>query len=191
MPDEPSVSEILQSLSAGDPEAVDRLFPVVYDQLRRLAESYLQKERPGHTLRATALVHEAYLKLVGQDQVEWKNRAHFMAVSAQAMRRVLIDHARRLGADKRGGGARKVPLDEVPTLSTQAPSMDLLALDESLSRLQADQPEKAAVVEMRFFGGLTDEEVAEVLGVSVRTVIRHWKYAQAWLYRDLRDSQAS
>ena len=188
MSEDPSVSHILDSMIEGDETAFDRLFPLVYQQMRRMAANYLQGERPGHTLRATALVHEAYLKIVDQDRTEWNSRAHFLAVAAQAMRRILVDHARSRGAAKRGGGEENLTFDEELVISVEPPSMDLLALDQSLERLQAVQPEKAAVVEMRFFGGLTDDEIASVLGVSSRTVVRYWKYAQAWLYRDLRDS---
>jgi RNA polymerase sigma factor (TIGR02999 family) len=191
MAEQPSVEQILQNLADGDTAAVDRLFPVVYDQLRRLAGSYLRNENAGHTLQATALVHEAYLKLVDQDRVQWQNRAHFLAVAAQAMRRILIDHARKRSAGKRGRGERSVSLSEAVTVAAPPDGIDLLALDQSLSRLQAEQPAKASLVEMRLFGGLSDEEIGEVLGVSVRTVTRHWKYAQAWLYRDLRDAPKS
>ena len=189
MSDEATIQESLDSLTAGDFTAVDRLFPIVYDNLRRLAENYMQREGEAHTLSATALVHEAYLKLVGQENVEWKSRAHLLAVAAQAMRRILIDHARKRDARKRGDGAKKLRLEDALEVGADPPGFDLLALDQSLSRLQAEQPDKAAVVEMRFFGGLSYEEIKVVLGVSSRTVIRHWKYAQAWLYRDLRDAK--
>lgn len=185
MPSPTEVTQILQEASAGDRSAVDRLLPVVYDELRRLAQSHLARERPDHTLQATALVHEAYLKLIDQTRVKWQNRAHFFAVAAQAIRRILIDHARAKGRRKRGGDADRVSLDEVLTLSVEQPSTDLLALDEALTRLGAHEPQKAKVVEMRFFGGLTSEETAEVLGIGTRTVERHWQYSRAWLYREL------
>ena len=188
MNEEPNVSRILERMAEGDETAFDQLFPLVYQRLRQMAANYLQGERPGHTLRATALVHEAFIKIVDQDRTEWNGRAHFMAVAAQAMRRILVDHARGRGAAKRGGGVENLTFDEELTISAEPPSIDLLALDQSLERLQALQPDKAAVVEMRFFGGLTDDEIASVLDVSSRTVVRYWKYAQAWLYRDLRDS---
>jgi RNA polymerase sigma factor (TIGR02999 family) len=182
------VTIMLKEVGRGSRVAVDRLLPLVYDELRRLAQSRLQLERPDHTLQATALVHEAYLKLIDQTRVEWQDRAHFFAVAAQAIRRILVDYARRRGRVKRGGGQVKLSLDEAPTLLMAAddqPAADLLALDRSLTRFAAEHPEKAKVVELRFFGGLSGEETAKVLGITSRSVRRYWSFAQAWLYRDM------
>ena len=184
--DETKVSKILAQIGEGDSEAVEMLLPIVYAELKKLAGGHLKRERKNHTLQATALVHEVYLKMADQDRTQWKNRAHFLAVASQAMRRILVDYARVRAAQKRGGDAPDIPLDEAIILQAAPANMDLLALDQSLTRLEKTQPEKAAVVEMRFFGGLKEAEIAEVLGVTPRTVIRYWKYAQAWLYRDLR-----
>jgi RNA polymerase sigma factor (TIGR02999 family) len=178
------VTQVLLDTS-GKPDAVDHLFPVVYDELRRLAQNYLANERANHTLRATELVNEAYLRLVDQTRVDWKNRAHFFAVAARAMRRILIDHARRRARVKRGGGVKPFSIDEALTISAKHHNTDLVALDEALNRLEGEQPEKARVVELRFFSGMTAEEAAEVLGVTPRTVWRHWQFAQAYLYREL------
>jgi RNA polymerase sigma-70 factor (ECF subfamily) len=184
--DETKVSKILAQIGEGDSEAVEMLLPIVYAELKKLAGGHLKRERKNHTLQATALVHEVYLKMADQDRTQWKNRAHFLAVASQAMRRILVDYARGRVAQKRGGDVPDIPLDEAIILQAAPANMDLLALDQSLTRLEKIQPEKAAVVEMRFFGGLKEAEIAEVLGVTPRTVIRYWKYAQAWLYRDLR-----
>jgi RNA polymerase sigma factor (TIGR02999 family) len=170
----------------GDRAAFDRLLPLVYDELRRLAQARLRAERPDHTLQATALAHEVYLKLIDQSRVAWRDRAHFFAIAARAIRRILVDHARTRHREKRGGGARKLSLDEALTVPAAAPDTDLLALDEALERLASVEPEKAAVVELRFFGGLTAEETAEALGISLSTVERYWRYARAWLYDALR-----
>jgi RNA polymerase sigma factor (TIGR02999 family) len=165
------------------------LFPIVYDELKRLAQGYLSRERSGHTIRPTALVHEAYLRLVDQTRVEWKNRAHFFALAARAMRRILIDHARRRARRKHGGGVRQIALDQalsipaIPAGSHQ--NTNLLALEDALVKLEEEEPEKARVVELRFFSGMTVEEASEVLGVTPRTVWRHWKFAQAYLYRQM------
>jgi RNA polymerase sigma-70 factor, ECF subfamily len=184
MSENTQITEWLERISAGDRRAVDQLLPVVYDELRRLAESQLQRERGDHTLQATALVHEAYMRLIGQRNVVWKNRAHFMAVAAQAIRRILVDHARARGSEKRGGGRGRMSLDsQLEYDDTQA--TDLVALDESLNRLMKLYPDKARVVELRFFGGLTVDDVAEVLGVTSRTVERHWQFARAWLFREI------
>jgi RNA polymerase sigma factor (TIGR02999 family) len=179
------VTQILLDTTTGNPGAADQLFPLVYDELRRLAQNYLGKERVDHTLRATELVNEAYLKLVDQTRVEWKNRAHFFAVAARCMRRILIDHARRRARLKRGGGLKPLSIDEALTVASAPANTDLIALDEALTKLESEQPEKARVVELRFFSGLTTEEAAEVLGVTPRTVWRHWQFAQAYLYREL------
>jgi RNA polymerase sigma factor (TIGR02999 family) len=184
---ETSTSEVTQLLLAwgnGDKAALDRLMPLLYDELRRLAASYLRRERDGHTLETSALAHEAYMRLVDQNLVQWRNRAHFFGIAAQMMRRILVDHARSHRYAKRGGGARRVSLDEAPQLGVQR-APDLVALDDALQALAQVDPEKARIVELRFFGGLTTEEVAEVMGVSTATVTRHWRLARAWLYRAL------
>jgi RNA polymerase sigma factor (TIGR02999 family) len=181
-------SEITRTLirySHGDAAALEVLLPAVYDELRRLAAAQLQHERPGHTLQPTALAHEAYLRLVNQRDVTWQNRAHFLGLAAQAMRRILADHARRRRAEKRGGDAVRVSLDEsdVPAVSTPVMADELDVALEDLARLE---PRHARIVELRFFGGLTIEETAEVMGVSPATVKRDWLLARAWLHRELR-----
>lgn len=178
------VTEILHEWSGGDPKAPERLMPFVYDELRRLARSFLFQERGDHTLQPTALVHEAYVRLVDQTRVNWQNRAHFYGIAASMMRRVLIDHARAHAAEKRGGGAVRLSLDDVQVPLEQR-AADFVALDAALKRLSQFDERKGKVVEMRFFGGLTDEEIAEVLGVTSRTVLRDWKKARLWLYREL------
>ena len=178
------VTGLLVDWSNGDEQALDRLMPLVYDELRRLASRYLRRERPDHTLQTTALVHEAYLRLVDQRRVRWRNSLHFVALSAQIMRRILIDHARSHRYAKRGGKSRKVSLEEAPEVSAeQAP--DLLEVDEALTKLTAVDAQLGRIVELRFFGGLKSEEIAEVLGISVPTVTRRWRLAKAWLYRHL------
>ncbi len=178
------VTRILLDWSGGDPEAPGRLMPFVYDELRRLARAFLARERGAHTLQPTALVHEAYLRLVDQRSVNWQNRAHFYGIAASMMRRVLIDHARAHAAEKRGGGAVRLSVEDVQVpLEERAES--LLALDEALERLKDMDERKCRVVEMRFFAGLSDEEIAEVLGVTTRTVLRDWKKARLWLLREL------
>ncbi len=187
---EVDITGILRKASRGDDSAVRRLMPLVYNELRALAESYLQRERPDHTLQATALVHEAYVRLIKQDNVEWQNRAHFFGVAAQAIRRILVDHARHHQREKRGGNRQRVRLDEHIALPRQ-PDLDLLALDEAMDKL-ADFHERAArIVELRFFGGLNREEVAEFLGVSLRTVGDDWRLARAWLRRELEKDAPS
>ncbi len=181
-------TQILHETSEGSREAADRLLPLVYDELRRLAQSRLADERAGHTLQATALVHETYLKLIDIDQMKWQNRAHFFAVAATAIRRLLIDHARSRGREKRGGEAVKLSLDEALTVAAEGPGTDLIELNEALERFALEEPERARVVELRFFGGLTGEEIAEVLGVDRRTVTRYWLHGRAWLYRELQES---
>jgi RNA polymerase sigma-70 factor, ECF subfamily len=184
MNDKTQITDWLERISAGDRCAVDLLLPVVYDELRRLAESQLRLERGDHTLQATALVHEAYMRLIDQRNVAWRNRAHFMAVAAQAIRRILVDHARARSSAKRGGGRARISLDS-QLLYDDTQATDLLALDESLERLKQQHPDKARVVELRFFGGLKNEDVAEVLNVTTRTVERHWQFARAWLFREV------
>ena len=178
-------TRMLRDAGEGDHAAADRLLPVVYDELRRLAESHLRRERPDHTLQATALVHEAYLRMVDQRAVEWRGQAHFFALAAQAIRRVLIDHARKHRSAKRGADRKKFSLDESLTLSNEETATSLVALDEALHRFAQRQPDRARVVELRFFGGLTIEDTARTMGVTTRTVERHWQYARAWLYRDI------
>src|SRR5277367_3865747 len=177
------VSKLLRAWGGGDQNALETLTPVVYDELRRLARRYMRRERPGHSLQTTALVNEAYLRLVDYKRMKWQNRAHFFAVSAQLMRRILVDHARRHN-QKRGAGAQQVSLDEAAAVSGER-TTDLVALDDALVALARLDPRKVQVVEMRFFGGLNVEETAEVLKVSPVTVMRDWSTAKAWLYREL------
>ncbi len=192
MPERFDITQTLMSAGRGDREAVDQLLPLVYDELRRLAQSYLQSERTDHTLQATALVHEAYIKMIDQSRVQWNDRSHFFALASQAIRRILVDHARGRGRKKRVGNRQRLSLDDGPVASN-APgqdalidqSADLLDLDETLQRFAIEHPEKARLVEMRFFGGLTVEECAQVMGVTTRTVERHWQYARAWLFREM------
>jgi RNA polymerase sigma-70 factor (ECF subfamily) len=186
MSDNPEVTLLLSALTRGDDGAATKLIPVVYNELRRLAGSYMRRERVDHTLQATALVHEAYLKLVEQRSVDWQSRAHFFGVAAQLMRRILIDHARGHTRQKRGGEQRKVSLDEAFVFSEKQAD-ELLAVDDSLNRLAEIDSRQARVVELRFFGGLSVEEAAEVLGVSPKTVKRDWSVAKAWLYADLKE----
>lgn len=178
------VTQILAELEQGDASAAERLMPLVYDELRALAGRWMQRERNDHTLQATALVNEAYLRLVDQDSVQWRNRTHFFAVAAQAIRRILVDHARSHGRLKRGGDRRRLSLDEALVFSPEQ-NADLVDLDEALERLAASDPDKARVVELRFFAGLTSEEAADVLDLSARSVERYWQYARAWLYREM------
>lgn len=177
------VSLLLRAWSDGDRQALDKLTPIVYEELRRLARHYMRGERPGHSLQTTALVNEAYLRLVDYQRMQWQNRAHFFAVSAQAMRRILVDHARRRNL-KRGRGLQRVSLDDTAVVATEREA-DLVKLDDALRALAETDPRKARVVELRFFGGLSVEEVAEVLKVSPVTVMRDWSTARAWLYREM------
>jgi len=179
------VTQLLQQWNVGREEALDLLLPAIYGELKLLATSYLRRERPDHTLQATALVHEAFLKLVDQRDVQWQNRAHFFGIAAQAMRRILVDCARAHAAAKRGAGERAVPLEEVLVV-VPGPDVDLLALDEALNRLAAIDAMQSRVIELKFFGGLTIEETAAVLHVSPATVGREWALAKAWLYAELR-----
>ena len=181
-----TVTEMLAEWSdSGDRQALDQLIPVVYDELRRQASRYLQRERHGHTLQTTALVHEAYVRLIDQAGVRWQNRAHFFAIAAEMMRRILVDHARRRGAAKRGGDALKLTLNEDLNASGER-DLDLISVDEALTKLAALDQQQARVVELRFFGGLNVEETAEVLGISARTVKRDWQVAKSWIRRELR-----
>lgn len=178
------ITEILRDWGGGDSHAAERLMPLVYDELRRLARSFLSRERIGHTLQPTALVNEAFVRLVDQTRVNWQNRAHFYGIASSMMRRVLIDHARARASGKRGGAAVHLSIDEIQVpLEDRAASF--VALDEALQTLEQMDERKCKVVEMRFFGGLTDAEIAEVLGVTTRTVLRDWKKARLWLYREL------
>ena len=163
---------------------MERLVPLVYEELRSMAARYLRSENPGHTLQPTALVHEAYLKLVDQKRVRWKNRAHFYGVASQAMRRILLDHARSRDAAKRGGGRTRVAVSDTPG-GAEPREVDLIALDQALSRLSVLDVDQARIVELRYFGGLTVEETAEVVGVSMATIERDWRSARAWLHREL------
>ena len=183
-PSPQEMTELLAAWSDGDRGALDRLLPLVERELHRLAHHYMSRENPGHTLQTSALVNEAYLKLCDQTRVRWQNRAHFFAIAAQIMRRILIDHARRRRYEKRGGGARSLPLDEAAMLSDERAS-ELVALDEALGELERIDERKACVVELRYFGGLTVEETAEVLGVSPDTVGREWRRARAFLLREM------
>src|SRR2546427_4385386 len=186
-----SVTQLLLAWRQGDAAALDQLVPVVYQKLRRLARHYMAGQRPGHTLQATALVNEAYMRLIDCEQVNWKDRAHFFAISAQMMRRVLVEFARSRQYQKRGGGARKTSLDEGMIASPQR-GQDLVALDDALQALAASYPRQVQVVELRFFGGLGVEERAEVLQVSAVTVMPDWQLAKVWLVREMkkRDSNA-
>jgi RNA polymerase sigma factor (TIGR02999 family) len=179
-----NITQLLTKLTNGDREAESVLVPLVYGELKRLARRYMRLERPDHTLQGTALVHEAYLKLIDQRDVTWQNRAHFFGVAAQVMRHILTDHARARLAHKRGGAQQKISLDLALGFSPQQ-SKQLLELHEALERLSQLDPRQDRIVELKFFGGLTDEEVAEVLGISVRTAKRDWSVAKAWLYREL------
>lgn len=191
MPRQEDVTLLLNAAAEGGRSALDRLMPLVYAELRQLAEAYLRLERPDHTLQATSLVHEAYARLVDQTRVVWKSREHFFAVSATAVRRILVDHARTRSRQKRGGGRPALSLDDAPTLAADSPGTEVLALDEALTRLSCDHPDKARVVEMRFFGGMTVDETAVQLGVTTRTVERYWEFARAWLFRELEHSDAA
>jgi RNA polymerase sigma factor (TIGR02999 family) len=178
------LTQLLQRWSEGDRDALDRLMPLVYGELRRLANFYLQQERPDHTLQPTALVHEAYLRLVDQRNARWQNRAQFYGVAAQIMRRILVDHARQHQAEKRKAMKDPLPLDEALTIPVKA-DLSLVELDRSLEALSAFDPEKCRLVELRFFIGLNIEDTAEVLGISPATVKREWAVAKAWLYHDM------
>jgi RNA polymerase sigma factor (TIGR02999 family) len=179
------VTGLLQSWRQGDAEALDRLVPLVYDELRRVARRHLRREPSGHPLQATALVHEVFLRLVNLDGMTLKNRTHFFAVSARLMRQILVDHARRTRADKRGGGAAVISLDEVAPTAAQTSSVDVLALDEALDALSSFDARQCRVVELRFFAGLNIPETADALGVSTATVEREWAMAKAWLHQRL------
>jgi RNA polymerase sigma factor (TIGR02999 family) len=183
------ITRLLQRWSDGDGQALEKLTPALYKELHRMAHRYMRQERSGHTLQTTALINEAYLRLIDWKNVRWQNRAQFFGVSAQLMRKILVDFARSRNYAKRGAGERAVSLDEVPCVSPDRPR-DILVLDEALERLAALDPRKSRVVELRFFGGLTLEETAQVLNVSTRTIRRDWDLAKSWLSREMRADQA-
>jgi RNA polymerase sigma factor (TIGR02999 family) len=185
-PSRQDVTDLLVEWGKGDQEALNQLMPLVYDELHRLASRHLRHERPGHTLQTTALVHEAYLKLVDQKNMTWQNRVQFFAASAQVMRHILVDHARSRRALKRGGENLRLSLDEAK-VSSEEKNADLLSLNEALNSLAAIDPQQSRVVELRIFGGLTVEEAAEALGISTRTVKREWSMAKAWLHRQIKN----
>ena len=181
------ITQLLFEWSSGNQTALDKLYPLVYDELHRLARRYMRRERKGHTLQTTALINEAYVRLVDQKHVHWENRAHFFAISAQIMRRILIDHARRYTYAKRGGGAERLSFDEAAIVANDR-AAELVQLDEALKHLSGIDPRRAQVVELRYFGGLTNEEIAMVLKISANTVTRDWNMARAWLYQQLGGS---
>jgi RNA polymerase sigma factor (TIGR02999 family) len=179
------ITQLLNRWSNGDAEVLDNLMPLVYEELRRQASGYLRRERSNHTLQPTALINEAYLKLIDQRDVKWQNRAHFFAIVAQAMRRILVDYARERKREKRGGAAENLPLDEALTIVSQEKSVDLVALDEALNKLAKFDERQAKVVELRYFSGLSIDETAEVLNVSNITIRRDWSMAKAWLFHEI------
>ncbi len=183
------VTRILDAIDRGDARAADELLPVVYEELRRLAARHMSNERPGHTLQATALVHEAYLRLLGPDSPKWDSRGHFYAAAAEAMRRILIDRARAGSAKKRGGDRRKVSLEAADLIVDAVPA-EIIDLDDALTRLAAEDPVKAELVKLRFFGGLSLDESARFLGISSTTADRYWAYARAWLYHEMTSGRA-
>ena len=185
------VTQLLHDWSEGNGQAFEKLLPLVYDELRHLAGAYLNRERAGHTLQTTALVHEAYLKLVDQSSVRWQNRAHFFAIAAQAMRRILLDSARRRTAVKRGSGGQKLSLDDVATLSLETADENLIALDRALDELAEFDAQQSRIIELRYFGGMTIEETAEVMELSPATVKREWALARAWLYKSITGTAAA
>jgi RNA polymerase sigma factor (TIGR02999 family) len=182
------VTQLLVEWQNGSQKALERLIPLVYEELRRIAGRYLSRESPSHTLQSTALVHEAYFKLIGQRRVQWQNRAHFFGIAAQMMRRILVDHARHQHRDKRGGPAPKLSLDEAIAVAEPEADVDLLALDQALTALAEIDPRSARIIELRFFSALTIDETAEVLEISPGTVKRDWSAARAWLYREMRQA---
>lgn len=184
------ITQLLAEWSEGNQSALDELYPLVYEELHRLARRYMSRERKGHTLQTTALINEAYVRLVDQKNVHWANRSHFFAISAQIMRRILIDHARRHAYAKRGGGAQQVSLEDVALVARDA-GAELMRLDEALKTLAKMDPRRCYVVELRYFGGLNNEEIARLLKVSENTVTRDWNLARAWLYQQLTGSAAN
>jgi RNA polymerase sigma factor (TIGR02999 family) len=184
-----NITKLLVDWRNGDQEALDQLMPLVYEELRRMANHYMRNERKGHTLQTSALVNEAYLRLVDHENIDWQNRSHFFGLAAQAMRRILVDHARSRNYQKRGGNAERVSLDEAANFAEER-ATELIALDEALQELAKLDPRKSRIVEMRYFGGLTGEETAEVLGISTATVARDWETAKAWLLRELSRTES-
>lgn len=190
VPKQHEITQLLAEWSDGNQSALDELYPLVYDELHRLARRYMSRERQDHTLQTTALINEAYVRLVDQRNVHWANRSHFFAISAQIMRRILIDHARRHAYAKRGGGAQQVSLDEAATV-TRLAGAEMIRLDEALKSLAEMDPRRSQVVELRYFGGLNNEEIAGVLNISENTVTRDWNMARAWLHQQLTESSAN
>ena len=183
------ITQILSQIEEGDPSAAEQLLPLVYDELRKLAAAKMAQEKPGQTLQATALVHDAYLRLVDVEKAQhWDSRRHFFSAAAEAMRRILVEKARRKGRLKRGGDRNRVLLEDLE-IDVETPQLDLIALDEALGKLAVESPEKAEIVRLRFFAGLGHEEVAEILGVSAITIKRHWRYARVWLLQQMEGSQ--
>ena len=183
------VTRLLLAWSDGDEAAPDQLMPLVYEELRQLARGYLRQENSDHTLQPTALVHEAYLRLVDATQITWQSRAHFYGIAARLMRRILVDHARRQAASKRGGGVRDIPLEDAGELA-QGEALDLVALDGALESLALNYPRQRDVVELKFFGGLETREIGEALQISERTVVRDWEFARFWLRREMKSADA-
>jgi RNA polymerase sigma factor (TIGR02999 family) len=180
-----NVTELLRQWNGGDSDVADELLPLVYDELRRRAAAYMRRERNNHTLQPTALVHEAYMKLATQHNAKWNDREHFYAIASQVMRRILVDHAKTRHRQKRGGSNENLPLEEALLAGADATNVDLIALDEALSRLAKIDPEQERLVELRYFGGLSLDDAAKTLGVSRATAAREWQIAKAWLYREL------
>lgn len=180
-----SITQMLREWSDGNREALDNLMPLVYDELHRQAANYLRRERPNHTLQTTALIHEAYLKLIDQRETNWESRTHFYAIAAQAMRRILVDYARKKHRGKRGGVESDLSLEKAALVVSEEKSVDLIALDEALTRLAVEDEQQARIVELRYFGGLTLEETAKALNISPATISRDWFMAKAWLHREL------
>jgi RNA polymerase sigma factor (TIGR02999 family) len=187
-PSVPQITQMLLAWGGGDRAALDELTPIVYDELRRLAKSYMRGQRPGHTLQTTALVNEAYLRLIDSSRINWQDRTHFFAMAARLMRRILVDFARARNSLKRGGDMQKVSFEEALAVPLE-PETNLVALDDALKKLAELNPRQSQVVELRYFGGLSEEEIAATLEISVRTVRRDWSVARAWLYRELNDSR--
>jgi RNA polymerase sigma factor (TIGR02999 family) len=183
--DQTGITQLLIAWGDGEREALDQLVPLVYDDLRRLAAGYLGRETPGHALQPTALVHEAYVRLIDQRRVRWRNRAHFFGVAANMMRRILVDDARKRRAEKRGGAAERITLTGDDIAAPEQHDIDVLALHEALERLASFDPQQERIVELRYFGGLTIEETAEVIGMSPATIVREWTIAKAWLRADM------
>ena len=182
-----NITQLLNDLSEGNNVAIEKLLPLVYDELRKISSKYLRDEYRQHTLQTTELVHEAYLKLIGDQKISWQNRAHFFGIAARTMRQILVDYARKRNAVKRGGGERKLTLDQTPLLS-EVSDEKILALDEALKRLESIEERSSKIVELRYFSGLTIEETAEILQISPATVKRDWNFAKAWLYREIQNN---